>query len=186
MAPNRYEAATTMGHRLAGGKVYEGKVALWLIAHGYIVVPVYEMAEGQGKGPQIFSKLGGLIAPDIIAIYNSPKHPATVRFIEIKSKTASTWHRKTEKWCTGNTQRHVDDYRKVAERTGLPVWILFHHLSEQPSPEDLEHGCPALCPNGLFAQEVNWLADNIHHPHDGMLYWDVARLRKLAPVQEIQ
>jgi len=68
---------------------------------------------------------GSIIAPDMTVI-KAPK----VFFVEVKRKTRWIhWCGKTE---TGLNQRHYNEYKRIAEATGLPVLLIFIHEGERP------------------------------------------------------
>ena len=51
--------------QLAFGKAAESSIARWLIGRGCSVLPVYEKIINDGKGPQVFTPSGDVIAPDL-------------------------------------------------------------------------------------------------------------------------
>ena len=162
-------------HRqLEVGKVGESEIARWLMSKGYNILPVYEIAEGQYKGPAVFSKDGkGIIAPDIFAFSNSD-----VKWIEAKTKTAFSWHRKTEKWTTGIDKNLFEHYKQIAELAPWPVWLLFLQKGGQAKDSEVSEA-------GLFGGSIKFLAKNINHDSDnygpyGMFYWAQDVLKKIA------
>lgn len=172
---------------LAVGKADESAIARWLLSRGFSVLPVYEKIIDEGKGPQLFTGGGSLIAPDLLAI----KAEKTL-WIEAKHKTAFTWHRMTGRWTTGIDLRHYRDYLRVAYVTTWPVWLLFLHDGGQAKDS------PPNSPSGLFGNDLLVLAKNENHRslrygHSGMVYWapkdsagggalkHIASLAELAP-----
>jgi hypothetical protein len=170
---------------LAFGQVGEGIISRWLQSRGHSVFPAYQVEMHTGKGPQLFAASGDLVLPDLLA-FRSGK----VQWFEAKHKTCFTWHRISARWTTGIDLRHYGEYREVAERTSLPVWLLFWHPMPQPSEADRRHGCPPECPTGLFGENIEILADCESHRSDrhgrsGMVYWAHDSLRLLANSVEL-
>lgn len=171
---------------LAMGRVGESAISRWLQARGHAVFPAYEIEEGSGKGPQLFAASGDLVLPDLLAFRDG-----RIRWFEAKHKTCFSWHRLTQRWVTGIDLRHYGEYREVAARTGVPVWLLFFHPMAEPSGEDMAHGCPHECPTGLFGNDLDVLAECENHRSDrhgksGMVYWARDALRLIALADEVR
>ena len=173
----------TFARQLEHGKAAESAIARWLMARGHSVLPVYEKIIDEGKGPQLFSSSGPLIAPDILTMRNG-----SVLWIEAKHKSAFSWHRLTQKFVTGIDIRHYDDYLKVAETTTFPLWILFLH--EGGTAID----SPAS-PAGLYGSDIAALRNGENHRshrwgRSGMVYWsrtcDGGPLKMMAPIEDFQ
>ena len=165
------------------GKIGESTIAEWFKKKGYSALPVYEKQTDEGKGPQLYTPLEALIAPDIL-VFNKSRG---VFWIEAKHKTAFTYHRKTGEWNTGIDQRHYDDYLQVAQVSPWPIWLLFLH--EAGRAKDTPPG--KISPTGLFGQELLWLDAHIHHRHGnwgngGMVYWTNTALKKIATLKEVK
>lgn len=180
---------------LATGKVGESLIARYMMSRGHSVLPVYETEKSSGKGPQLFTRESGLVAPDMIIFTTNG-----AMFIEAKHKSVFTWHRSTSQWTTGIDLRHYDDYLRVAKRTHLPVWLMFYHREDSPSANDISHGSPDKCPTGLFGGELFKLSSNenhrskpfcpnrsgfVGHGNSGMVYWSENALLKIATKEEI-
>lgn len=80
---------------------------------------------------------------------------------------------------------HYEQYQEVADRTSLPVWLMFYHPKSCPDERDLRCGCPKSCPTGLFGNDIATLKDRENHRHAnwgkrGMVYWASDSLKKLA------
>jgi hypothetical protein len=171
--------ASTFAAQLNYGQMGESRIARWLRAHGFTVLPVYEKEISTGKGPQLFSLDNSLIAPDMLAFRGK-----TVKWIEAKHKTVFSWYRIGNRWVTGIDQKHYNDYIKVALISPWPVWLLFLHENANTAEG------PGNCPTGLFGQELLWLADHESHRSDkwgksGMVYWAHATLRPLCSLVTI-
>lgn len=173
----------TFQEQLAVGKAGESLIAQWLIGRGFSVLPVYEKIIDEGKGPQLYTASGGMIAPDLLALRNDE-----IMWIEAKHKTAFSWHRITNRWVTGIDLRHYEEYLKVLETTSIPVWLLFLHRGGQAKDS------PANSPKGLFGNDLNILSEHENHRHanwgrSGMVYWalkqDGGALLKIAEWEEV-
>jgi hypothetical protein len=145
-----------------------------------MVFPAYEKEGGDFKGPQLFSASGDLVLPDLLAFRSG----AAIWF-EVKRKTCFTWHRITHRWVTGIDLHHYGQYLEVSARTELPVWLMFLHPQDEPDPRDIQHGCPASCPAGLFGNDIDVLSHCENHRHanhgrHGMVYWASDNLHLLA------
>ena len=165
---------------LAFGQLGESHISKWLQGRGHAVFPAYQIEHQTGKGPQLFTADGDLVLPDLLAFRNG-----TAQWFEAKHKTCFTWHRITGRWVTGIDLRHYREYQEVAERTSLPVWLMFYHPKSKPSENDLSFGCPDTCPTGLFGNEISILVTCENHRSDrygrsGMVYWAHGSLRKVA------
>lgn len=169
---------------LGYGQAGESEIARWLIGRGSTVLPVYEKIIDTGKGPQLYTAIGNLVAPDLVALKDQK-----FTWIEAKRKSAFTWHRITQRWVTGIDLRHYEDYIKVREVVGAPVWLLFLHEGGQAKDS------PKESPAGLFGSEIIQLMQNENHRHknhgrSGMVYWarrdDGGPLALIASVDEIR
>ena len=164
------------------GRAGETAIARWLIARGHSVLPVYEKIIEDGKGPQLFSASGGLVAPDLVAFKDG-----RVLWIEAKHKTAFTWWRIGQVFETGIDLRHYLDYLKVREKSGCPVFLLFLHKGGQAKDSPLS-------PDGLYGNDLSVLAAHESHRdprwgRSGMVYWtrrvDGGPLVRLAGYEEV-
>jgi hypothetical protein len=174
---------------LQTGRVAESLIAKWMILRGFAVLPVYEIAEQQYKGPQLFSCNGEFVAPDMLAM----KIGGPVLFVEAKSKSGFTWSRKYNRFETGIDCKHYLDYQQVKATTGLPLWILFlqNGMAVKDAPQNKQDS-----PRGLFGNELDLLTQRESHRHDGwgkggMVYWstdypaDKPALRLIAKYEEL-
>ena len=178
---------------LAYGKIAESQLINWLrFERGFTIIPAYEIEHPCGKGPRVLTPHQGLVSPDALGIKG-----ADIKWFEVKHKNHFTWHRNTKRWTTGIDKHHYEDYLRVANHFGWPVWMLFLHKDPKPRADDIGHGCPAVCPTGLFCGEIVDLASKINHPSNkwgrhGMVYWaieDAAQgrhgLRRIASVADV-
>ena len=155
------------------GKVGETEISKWLISRGANVLPVYEIAENQYKGPALYTMDGGVIAPDIICFKKGK-----VTFIEAKHKNAFSWYRKKSIWTTGIDKKHFEEYVRIQDITEVEVWILFLHRGgiAKDSPPS---------PSGLYGESIEVLKRNIDHESNkfgkgGMVFWNRDTLKQLA------
>lgn len=163
--------------KLADGHTYEMLICKKLRRNGWNVLPAYEIRNTK-KSPRLFtSECGDLVIPDLLALKDDK-----IMWVEIKSKSAFTWHRKTGTWQTGLDINHWNDYKKVYEITGLPVWIYFVHKTGHnavDTPDDLNS------PVGIYKQHIDRLIKTVDHKHInhgryGMVYWQECDLIKLG------
>lgn len=177
---------------LAFGQMAESQIARWLKVHGNQILPVYDIEYETGKGPRLFGALHELVAPDLL-VFGSKR----IFWAECKRKTVFTWHRKSRRWTTGIDIRHWNDYVKVAELTGVPIWLFFLHENLTPDPRDIKMGCPPECPTGLFGNSLEYLRHHVNHKSparsegtgwgaSGMVYWAAKMLRTHASMDEIR
>ena len=175
----RFERNLSMGH------MGESLIARWLQSRGHAVFPAYQIEYDTGKGPQLFSADGNCVLPDLLVFRNG-----SILWFEAKHKTCFTWHWTTERWTTGIDLRHYKEYLKVAQKTQLPVWLLFFHPNAVPAQRDVDHGCPSQCPTGLFGGDLKDLERCESHRSykwgpSGMVYWAESSLRLIASVEEL-
>lgn len=173
---------TTFHENLQFGKAAESAIANYLRRQGNSILPVYEVLEGNYKGPRLFSLNNDLVAPDMLG-FNKNR----VYWVEAKNKSVFSWHRKSEKWVTGIDKCHWIDYLKIKEQHNIALWIMFLHMNAIPRQGDIEKGCPHECPIGLFGGEIDALEKVRSHWHPnwgkrgmGMVYWAHENLQKIA------
>lgn len=186
----------SFAEKIEVGKVGESLIARYMMSRGNVVLPVYEIEKATGKGPQLFCLDDGYVAPDMLVFT-----AGGAVFIEAKHKSVFTWHRISRRWTTGIDLRHYEHYLCVANRTRLPVWLLFYHRESAPDERDVKHGCPLVCPTGLFGGDLAVLSRHenhrslsydsgrngfVGHGRSGMVYWAEGVLRKLATKEEIE
>ena len=162
------------------GRVGESKIARFFARRGWSVLPVYEVEQGTGKGPRLYTASGQLIAPDMI-VFNSKK----VYWIEAKHKSAFAWNRTREEWVTGIDLVHYQDYCEVARRSPFPIWLLF--LQEGGQAKDSPPGSNS----GLYGNSLKFLQEHESHRHPGwgkggMVYWCEDSFFKIAELDELE
>lgn len=163
---------------LAVGRGGEQTFSTWLQSRGWLIFPAYEKATGDFKGPQLFSADGDLILPDMLALKDGK-----AIWCEVKRKSCFSWNRNKQRWVTGIDLHHYEQYKMVAIRTRIPVWLIFYHPEATPSDNDLSWGSPATCPSGLFGHTLRHLSKNECHRDPrhakGMVYWWHETLKEL-------
>lgn len=178
----------TFEELLSFGKTGEDKVSDYLILCGWTTFPICESPTIGGKGPRLDSAGGKLIAPDILAF----THNQSIWF-EVKTKRRATQYRKKNKhgmnnqWQTGIDINVFNHYQEVANQTPLPVRLLFLHL------EGRDNYSGDICPTGLYYQTIEFLKEYYDHKDtdkksygkDGMIYWNMSELQKIATLEEI-
>lgn len=175
---------TGFNQNLATGQLGESVIAKWCMSRGNMVLPVYEKEIDTGKGPRFFTPSGQLVAPDMFVL-------PSMHWVEAKHKTNFTWHRKTSRWVTGIDLNHYQAYIAVEAASKLPVWLLFLHRNNIPHQRDIDQGCPARCPIGLYGGSLAFLQEHESHRHSnwgksGMVYWAADDLKRLATMDEIE
>lgn len=181
-------AKTDFQRQLAWGQLAETSIARWLRSRGNVILPIYDIEIETGKGPRLFLPGGReLAAPDFVVWAAR----GGAYWCETKHKSVFTWYRKRQQWETGIDAHHWRQYLQVSNATSLPVWLLFLHVSATPDARDVQHGCPATCPTGLFGQVAEQLRTSVSHESDrhgrhGMVYWPETALRKFATLHELQ
>ena len=165
---------------LQEGKTGESQIAEWIKRNGSHILPIYEIADNQFKGPALYCSQGEtIIAPDM-AVFNNKG----VTFIEAKHKNAFSWYRNKQIWTTGIDLHHYEQYKKFKKALGYPVWILFLHRGGKAKDS-------SESPSGLYGESIDVLEKTEDHRSNkwgksGMVYWDKDSLKKLSnyPLQE--
>ena len=171
----------TFCDNLATGRVAESHIARFMRAQGASILPVYEVAEGMCKGPQVFAPMGQeYIAPDMFCF-----NLRGAIWIEAKHKSAFTYHRLTERWTTGIDYHHYTHYRKISELSAWPVWLLFLHRENGQAKDS-----PPGCPSGLFGGNLETLSRKVNHMHEnfgrsGGIFWAVDSLQYIASYADV-
>lgn len=163
-----------------GQKFGETPIARWFIRLGYNVLLVYEKVYTEYKGPTLLAADGcEYILPDMLC-FNKEKS----FFIEAKYKTTFTWYRIKNQWETGIDLHHYEQYRRIAEKSAWPVYILFLHAGG--CDKDTGKKSPA----GLYGALLDDLTKCESHRSmnwgkAGMVYWCIDVLTKYADYDEL-
>ena len=156
------------------GKSGETEIARWLMGRGLNILPIYEVSQGNYKGPTIYAADGRtIIAPDLLA-FSGQK----IIWFEAKHKNAFTWFRKKQIFETGIDLHHYEEYQRVSYLVEWPIWLLFLHRGGQAKDSP-----PS--PSGLYGNELIRLTKteshrDMNHGPTGMVYWAKHSLIKLA------
>lgn len=167
--------------RFKQGKTTEGVVAKWLRCNGWTVFPSFEAPQEPNKGPRLYTPSGELVMPDLFA-----RKGNDIRLIEVKDKSVFSYHRISNKLCTGIDFYLYKNYLRVQSETPWPVWLLFlHHKGKININGNLYDS-----PTGLFGGDLSYLKDNYSHAHEngsknGMIYWAKDKLNLYAPIEEL-
>lgn len=176
-------------NQLKKGKIGESAIAQWLKRRGNHIMPVYELEVESGKGPQLFSSDGELIAPDMFVFKSDGSYTC---WIEAKRKARFSWWGKKGYFETGIDQHHYNQYCKVQDVSPWEVWLMFLHTQSDTWRTDVEkRGAPEVCPTGLFANKLSVLRKSISHTDSrhgktGMVYWRIDTLIKMAELSEVE
>lgn len=150
---------------------------MWLRSRGWHILPVYEKEINNGKGPRLFFPNDTqFVAPDILAFRSD-----STLWIEAKTKSVFSWHRKTGKWVTGIDLHHYNQYQRVANASPWPVWLLFLHKFEREATRTEPWPCPTGLYGGLLGNLIN--CENHRHQNwgrSGMVYWAESSLKKIS------
>lgn len=169
--------------KLEVGRAGESVISRWLRKRGHSVLPVYEKIIDEGKGPQLFSAIpsdkDSLVAPDMVLF----RREGGCYWIEAKTKTAFTYHRKTGRMTTGIDFRHYQEYLEVQEQTKTPIALFFLQMGGYAKDS------PPSAP-GLFWNWLHVLAECENHRHtnwgnSGMVYWAQEKLILAATLEEL-
>jgi hypothetical protein len=173
------------------GTVGQNIVKAWLKKErGCTVISMCDIVSKElWRGPRMESDAGfEPVLPDFLVV--QPEKLET-KWMEIKRKGRFSWHVNGRCWVTGIDQHYLEHYCAAAAATKIPVWLFFLHLESQPSADDLSNGSPAVCPTGLFAQELLRLHERTHHTSvkwgkGGMAYWAPEAFQLLATAADLE
>lgn len=170
--------------QLLAGKTGESTIAKVLRFMGYNVLPVYEVEQGQYKGPVLYSGDEKIIAPDLL-VFRNTEHGLDVRWVEAKTKNAFTHHRISDTWNTGIDVRMYEHYLRVHALSKIKVVLMF--LQTPGEAKDTPPG--KTCPTGLYYGDIDYLSKNEHHRHISngkpMVYWTDTTLRKIYELAQV-
>ena len=177
---------------LPRGRVGESRIAQWFISQGFSVfpasvMPAYEKERSTYKGPRLFTPTGELILPDLFVMRQGPPHPVAA-FIEVKTKSAFSLHRNSNRWVTGIDRNVYEDYLRIDQTTPFRVMLMF--LQEVGSDP---HSPPPDPRNvGLFGERISVLSERINHRCDpcqdfpsGGVFWARESLSLFATLEDL-
>lgn len=94
-------------------------VAELLQSQGWYIVPSYDYAGEDGnKAPRLQGAQYGHVIPDLDVSRDGQR-----LWVEVKTKSQATFHRKSQRWEHGIPKRHWDAYMDVRRITGTDVWV---------------------------------------------------------------
>lgn len=109
------------------GKVAEGKVALYLKALGYHVLPTTDFSRHGAPKLEAENAADSIVMPDLQAFGDGVR-----AWFEVKWKTCAVEYRhKGSRLETGIGLRHYGEYLDAEERTQMPVVLVFVHEKER-------------------------------------------------------
>jgi len=164
----RYGSHGNFHDRLAAAEPAERAVARWFEARGRKVTILARGTAGQRGAPLLHGIERSTTAPDLLVA-----HPRSGRAIllEVKNKSAATWHRLTRCWTSGISDQELRRYEEAEAQSGLRCWIAFvqrgkgdRWVAKAPAP-----------PSGLYIAPVARLREMVHHAFEvdggAILYW---------------
>jgi len=162
------------------GLANESIITKYLNSRNFIVIPAYQIEQSTGKGPRVFAPMDEqLITPDLLCIRNGK-----MRWTECKSKAEFVLYRKTGIFQTGFDIACFEQYQRVQEVTGIPVYIMFLNAPRYGISE----------PSGLYYQTLDKLVETIDHSctnektgskSGGLHYWNEYDLIKQAEYNDV-
>lgn len=119
---------TKFEESLEVGRLWEQRIARWLMLKGWLILPVYDYSGNDHKAPKLeaLKKEDSLVLPDLLMFQQQ-----RVQWMEVKYKESAVEYRKTHQMVTGLNLRLWNHYKKVQEETGHPVFIAFIHQREE-------------------------------------------------------
>jgi len=109
--------------KLAFGKEGEHEVGEYMLNKGYSILPLYQFNDD--VAPQIFNAKTTITSPDLFVCGNN-------KYFWVEVKTKNRWIKYLADTETGCNYKHYIEYLKIAEITGLPVYIIFNHKDNDP------------------------------------------------------
>jgi hypothetical protein len=114
---------TNFDEQLAIGQDGEREVAMELLKHGIYTMPLYQFTASMA--PVILAMNSKIVCPDLVGFKNGKTF-----FVESKLKHQWVRYGGVE---TGINQRHYSQYKALADKTGIPVFIVFVQKAEDPT-----------------------------------------------------
>ena len=170
---------SNFNEQLEIGKTGESLIANWLKSRGNSILPIYEIADNQFKGPALYcNDNSSLVAPDMAVFGNND-----MLFVEAKYKSGFSWYRNGKTWVTGIDLHHFYQYLSFKKKVNKDVFIFFLHKGLSAKDSDISE-------SGLFGGEIDYLLMNSSHRSDkhgtsGMIYWSKDSLTRYAEYSEV-
>lgn len=166
--------------QMADAKKYEKAMAQWFRKNGFTIFPACDYLP-ENKGPRVLSSNRSTVSPDLLVWKGKD-----ALWMEIKSKSSFTWHRRTGCWQTGIDWKYYVEYKSVHKDSPWPVHLVFLQLGK---PRHDDRG--RLQPSGLYYNSLDVLGEpgigRTYNPgqRGGMIYWKIDHLIKLAELHEV-
>lgn len=91
---------------------------------GWFVIPSYDYSGDDGnKAPRLEGLLKSYVLPDLDIAKNGSR-----KWAEVKTKSSSSFTKKTMQHEHGIPMRHFEDYRQIRGITGCEVWLFVYEL----------------------------------------------------------
>jgi hypothetical protein len=140
------------------GAAGESVVSAWLQEQGFYIQPAYEkIGLGTFKGPRTFGPDRAYVSPDLFCL-RKEHSMAHGMYVEVKAKRHFTYYGKKKRFETGIDTRLFHDYLELADRVGLPVYLMFLHWTNETRADDVTMwNAPPTVQGGLFWGSVTTL-----------------------------
>lgn len=138
------------------GREGEQRVAAWLQARGWYIIPAYDYGGPDGDfAPKLQGSHDGIVLPDLGMTRNGQ-----LKWAEVKAKWAPTFTVKTQTVDHGIGYRSWRHYLRFQLETGCHVWLFILEESTQT----------------LLAESLEQLGEGRHYDGDemdpgGMVFW---------------
>lgn len=103
------------------GRAGERLVADYLQRKGWYVIPSYDYSGEEEKAPRLEGLSEYHVVPDLDVSRDGER-----RWAEVKTKTAATFTHITQQLEHGVAKRHFENYQRVQEITGCPVYVFIY------------------------------------------------------------
>jgi hypothetical protein len=159
----------------------ERQIARWIMSRGSHVLGVYDYSgANDDKAPklEIVPPEGSLVLPDLLAARGGRSI-----WIEVKWKSHANWRRNEHEYQTGFNARLWNHYRRVQDRSGLPVYILFAHRGNDPEAPLTAPSC-----EGIFSAKLRDLPDprrSTDRERVHWVNWPIDVMKRIASYREV-
>jgi hypothetical protein len=96
--------------------------------NGWYTIPIYrhkyDPKHKREVAPRIYGIKEHITLPDILAFKSK------AIWVECKHELGASWTYSVERFEHGLAGRLFDDYKKVKDVTGFPVWLMFHETNQ--------------------------------------------------------
>ena len=151
--------------KLAFGKEGEHEVGEYFMNRGYALLPLYQFSEK--LAPKVYCSESTIISPDILVSgYGS------AFWIEVKTK--NRWVKFNGKFETGLNEKHYIDYRKIQEKTTLPLYVVFNHKEDNPGGFFFVN---ILTPYNRIWDGIN--RATLKQVSQRLVLWEIGQLKKI-------